>query len=359
MNVFLQPGLPMQRIITLSILVVVLCGMVAWPATAQQKLAQTGMKFLAVGTDARAVALGEAVTSVEGTSSSLFFNPAAMARISGFTSISVGQTKWIADIKHNFGSIAFSPFDGEYGVIGFMLQAVDYGEFEGTVRATNEKGYLDNSDIPGLNFKPSALMFGFGYARALSDKFSLGAGVKYVQQNLGDAINSLTDDGSVIYNPDGTPYKLSNKSKVLAFDFGILYHTGFKSLNFGMTVRNFSNEARFQNEGFQLPLTFRIGLSMNVLDLTDLDKEMHSFLVTFDAEHPRDFQEQLKIGGEYTFMKILSLRIGYVSPADEHGVVYGVGLQKMMDNLGLGIDYAYTPCGIFGNVHRFSFQFSY
>ncbi len=334
---------------------VVLCGVMTQHATAQnQKLAQTGMKFLNVGTDARAVALGEAYTAVEGTSSSLFFNPAGIARLSGFTSATLGQTQWIADIKHNFGSIAFSPSNGEYGVIGFMLQAVDYGEFDGTIRASNEKGYLDNSDIPGLNFKPTALMFGVGYARALNDKFSVGGAVKYVREDLGNAVNSVDVTTGL---PLGD--KSANVTSVYAFDFGILYRTGFKSLNFGMTVRNFSKEARYITEGFQLPLTFKIGLSMNVLDLTDMDKDMHALLVTLDAEHPRDFQEQMKVGAEYTFMKILSLRVGYVSPADEHSWAYGAGLQESLDKLGVAVDYAYTPFGIFGNVHRFSFQFSY
>lgn len=51
-------------------------------ALSQDKLAQTGMQFLSVGTDARAVAMGEAFTTIEGRSSSLFYNPACMARTS-------------------------------------------------------------------------------------------------------------------------------------------------------------------------------------------------------------------------------------------------------------------------------------
>ena len=88
-------------------------------APAQQKLAQTGMKFLNVLPDARAAALGEAMTSVEGPASSLFFNTASMGRMTGLSSVFVSHTQWIADIKHMYAAAAFSPFDGEYGVIGF------------------------------------------------------------------------------------------------------------------------------------------------------------------------------------------------------------------------------------------------
>jgi len=267
--------------------------------------------------------------------------------LKGFTHVMVGRTEWIADIKHNFGSIALSPWGGDYGVLGFSVQSVDYGEINETIRDGDPagKGYIDLG-----TFKPSALMVGTGYARALSDKFSVGGGVKYVRQNLGDATNSLAD---------GVPVKGSNTTSVIAFDFGILYRTGFKSLNFGMAVRNFSREVRYQSESFQLPLTFKIGLSMNVLDLTEMDREMHSFLITTEWEHPRDFQEQVRIGGEYLFMKILALRAGYVAPADEHGVSLGVGITQTFDGYGLGVDYAYTPFGIFDSVHRFSLQFSF
>ena len=234
------------------------------------------MKFLSIGTDARAVGMAEAMTSLEGNAEAMFYNPASMASVTGFSSLMLGQTQWIADIKHYYGGIAFSPSGGEWGVIGVMVQSVDYGVFEGTIRANNEKGYLDESDVPGLDFEPNALMVGLGYARSLSEKFSIGGNVKYVRQSLGDAVSTTNMD------------KVSNTTNVWAFDFGILYRTGFKSLNFGMTVRNFAREVRYVNEGFQLPLTFKIGLSMTVLDFTELDRDMHSFLLSVDAIHPRD-----------------------------------------------------------------------
>jgi hypothetical protein len=329
----------------LFLLILCLSLLVDW-AAGQQKLAQTGMKFLAVGTDARGVALAEALTATEGYSSSMFYNPANMARLSGFANVMVGQTRWIADIKHNFGSVAFSPFDGEYGVLGFFLQAVDYGEIEGTIAYPNEQGYLDIG-----TFKPTALAMGVGYARALSDKFSVGGNVKYVTQDLGNAVVAADTFGNMV--------NAGNKTNVVAFDFGILYRTGFKSLNFGMTVRNFSREIRYVKDGFQLPLTFKIGLSMNILDLWGMDRETHEFLLAVDAEHPRDYPEQIRIGGEYVFLKHFALRAGYVTPTDEQGISLGFGLKQVgIDNFRLGIDYAYTAFGIFDNVHRLSFQFS-
>ena len=337
-----------------SILSIVVCCALVVPteAPAQQKLAQTGMKFLNVLPDARAAALGEAFTSVEGTSSMMFFNTAGMARIKSTTSVFLSRTNWIADINHVYASAAFSPADGEYGVLGVMVQVANYGDFEETVKWPNDRGYIDLG-----TFKPTSYMVGLGYARALNDKFSVGANVKYVRQSLGDAVTAL-NSGKLIYDESGNVVRAANSTSAFAFDFGILYRTGYKSLAFGMTVRNFSKEVTYIEEGFQLPLTFRIGVSMNALDFTDLRPDEHQLLITMDAEHPRDFQEQLRVGGEYLFMNTLALRAGYVSGGDEYSGFYGVGLRKDLGSVGLAVDYCYAPFGIFNNVHRFSFQFS-
>jgi len=336
----------MRRMSNLVPILLVCVCVLTWPGLAQQKLAQTGMKFLNVGTDARSIALGEAVTAVEGNASSLFFNPAGMARMNGLANVSLGRVEWIADIKHNYASVALSPAEGEYGVIGVMVQTVDYGTLNMTIRSSNDQGYADLG-----TFKPSGTMIGLGYSRALSDKFAVGGAAKWVHLNLGD--------GVVAYNADGSTTSQGNATSVFAFDFGIAYRTGYKSLQFGMVVRNFSKEARFIDEGFQLPLTFKIGLAMNLLDFTDLDREMHKFLFTIDAEHPRDFPERVRVGGEYVFMDLLALRAGFISRADEQKFSYGVGLHKNLTDFGLGLDYAYTPFGVFGSVHRFTFQFTW
>ena len=132
--------------------------------------------------------------------------------------------------------------------------------------------------------------------------------------------------------------RVSEKNSIdaAAFDFGILYHTGYKSLDFGMSVRNFSTELKYKEESFQLPLTFKIGISMNMLDLTDLNSDMHSLLLSIDASHPRDFAEQVFVGSEYTFMKTFSLRGGYEFPKDEGGFSAGFGLMQQVAGVKYG-----------------------
>jgi len=131
-----------------------------------QKLAQTGMKFLNVTTDARISAMADAVTAVEGSSTAMFLNPSSMAKMPKFVDISLGKVDWIADIDYFYGSVAFSPFNGRYGVFGFSMLSVDYGNMIGTIRddnPANELGYVETGA-----FSPTAMAFGFGYSKALS-----------------------------------------------------------------------------------------------------------------------------------------------------------------------------------------------
>ena len=332
--------LPFARILML----VLMGSLYAAPLAAQQKLAQTGMKFLNVGADARAAALADAYTAAEGNVSVMFYNPAGMSRLNSIAGVTIGVAQWIADIKHLLAAAAWSPANGEYGVLGVMVQTVDYGTLQGTVRADNAKGFLETGD-----FKPGGIALGLAYARALSDKFSVGGCVKYVRQDLGQAAIAFASDGSLVMD--------DNVSSLYALDFGITYRTGFKSLVLGVVVRNFSRETQFKSEGFQLPLTFRIGVAMNLADFVLPDQETHALRLALDAEHPRDYPEQLKVGIEYSFAESISLRAGYAGPADEQSMSYGVGVRKGLAGVNIGVDYAYTPFGILGNVHRFSFQF--
>ena len=315
-------------------------------AQENQKLAQTGMKFLSVSLDPRASGMGDATTAVFTKSAAMLYNPAIMADLEGYSDFSFGTTRWIADINYIYGTAAFNLFDGEYGVFGLSLVAVDYGEFIGTVVAPNSDGFLEVG-----NFKPTSFAFGIGYANKLSEKFSVGGNIKYTRQSLGTSVTG--------FDLNGNSKVEDNKADAIAIDFGILYHTGFKSLDFGMSIRNFAAEIKYKDEAFQLPLSFKIGVSINAFDFIDVDKKMHSLLVAIDAAHPRDYPEQVSFGLEYLFMESFSLRGGYTIPTDEQEFSLGVGFKQSISDIKFAIDYSYTPFGIFDNVHRISLNLAY
>lgn len=311
------------------------------------KRAQTGFKFMRTSVSARAAAMADAMTAMEAGSIAMFYNPAGMAYLNGYASASVGVTQFFADINYNAASIAFAPASARYGVFGVSFMNVDYGDLEGTIRSDTEKGYENFG-----SFSPTALMVGVGYAKALSDRFAVGGNVKYATQNLGDALISA---GGVDTAEDWQENEVSS----VAFDIGVIYDTGFKSLKFAMSAKNFSQEVTYHEENFELPLLLTIGLSMDVTDLMAMDQNTHSFVIAADGYRPRDFYEAINIGGEYSFMNILSLRAGYAYPTDEQGINLGAGINTGISGIRLGADYAYTNYGLLGDVNRIALQFGF
>lgn len=303
----------------------------------RDKRAQSGLQFLDISVNPRAAAMGDAISALEVNSSiAMFYNPATMAGLDGM-SLSLGTAEWFADIQYSNASIAFSPMGGRFGVFGISLLAVDYGELEGTIIDEDPAGpgYIRTAD-----FSPTALAIGVGYARSLSDRFSVGGNVRYAHQDLGESMMSL--DGEMQDNSVGTP----------VFDFGVLYRTGYRSLNLAVTARNFSPAVTFEEEGFEAPLSLNIGVTMNMMDLVDQSATDHSLLLALEAGHPRSYDEQVRIGGEYRFMNVFALRAGYALPTDEQGISLGGGLNLGVGGFSIGADYAFSNFGDLGNVNR-------
>ena len=309
-------------------------------ATENKKLGQTGFQFLSVTSDARSGGMADAMTTIHDKSTSLFSNPAGLSKQTELFDINFSSNEWIAGIKHDAFSLSYSPSNGQLGVFGFSLLNVDYGELQGTMVWDNSQGFIDTK-----KFKPSAFAMGLGYGRALSKNFSVGGQIKKAFQYLGENVVPVTDTSKVVE---------SNVSNAVAFDFGTIYVTDWNDFTFGMSVRNFSDEAQYAYDGFQLPLTFRIGCSIDIFKLIPSSTKSHSLLLAIDALHPRSYTQRMNIGLEYLFMNIISTRIGYLHNYDERDFTFGAGVRLGM----FKINYALTPFGVFDTVSRVSIGIS-
>jgi hypothetical protein len=290
--------------------------------------------------------MGDAVNSLLGYSGALSHNPATMAEMPSLLNVNFSVNTWIADIKYLSFNAIISPSTGKYGVIGLSVQSVDYGESQGTMVANNDVGFIDTEIM-----KPSAIAVGIGYAKMITDRFGVGAHVRFAHQYLGKS--AVPQGGDLVVK--------SNVADAVVYDFGTIFKTGIKSIAFGMSVRNFSKEVTFEQEGAQLPLIFTIGISANLFDFMSTPKQDQSLILSIDATHPRSHPEQFKIGAEYKFLRLLALRLGYISNNSEDSFAYGLGVSSR----GLGIsafnfeiDYSYTPFGVFDNVQRFTANFT-
>jgi hypothetical protein len=347
---FEKENMKVKRLLITCLLAIIIIGLqTSLSYSQQEKLAQTGFNFLTVSSDARAGAMGDAVNSIPGYyTGSLSHNPASMGDMTALLNADVSVNSWIADIKYLSCNAVIAPFSGNYGVIGLSFQSVNYGDVLGTMVANNSKGYIETGVL-----KPTAMAFGVGYAKMISDRFGIGAQVRFAYQSLGVSVV-----------PDYTTNTVTTKKNLTntaAFDFGTIFKTGIKSIAFGMSVRNFSQDIKFEEEEFQLPLLFTVGISADVLEFFDFTGPQQALILSCDLTHPRSHPEQIKIGAEYQFMKLVALRGGYISGDSEDGVTFGVGVTSSglgLSTANFAIDYSYTPFGVFNKVQRFTVSFS-
>ncbi|MCF7803316.1 MAG: PorV/PorQ family protein [Candidatus Marinimicrobia bacterium] len=287
------------------------------------------MTFLQVGMSPRATSLGDAYTAVGTGAEAIFYNPAAITEFDGSIQAYVTNTRFIADINHIAGALAFQL--GTAGTVGLSMQSVDYGEIihtsilsESNFQA-NPQGYIEH----GLVENVGAYAFGVTYARQVTNKFSMGGNVRYVGQNLGTA--QPTDTTSLEFGKEKFVY-----------DMGVKFNTGFKSFKFGMSMRNFATAVQFQEISNQLPLNFSLGGSMNLMDFVDESIANHSALLSVEFSHPNNYAERTMVGLEYTFMDLFSVRTGYRSNFDIGGFSAGFGISPEISGKRITIDYSYS-----------------
>jgi hypothetical protein len=306
-----------------------------------KKIAQTGMKWFSIPMGSRPAAMGSAYTAVADDAGSIFWNPAGIAFSQG-KHVYLNQTQWIADITVNSGAATWS--SDRFGAFAVSFAAVDWGELHGTQRANNDAGFVETG-----TFSPTDYAIGIGYAKRVSNQFAFGGHLKYVNEELGSSLEGKLS----------APKEYTAKMDLMAFDFGTIYNTGFKSLIIGMTLQNFSEEAQYRSEQFPLPLTFKFGLAMDVTDLWMAEDSPHRLLLAVDAIHPRDYSERLHFGLEYGYRDLFFLRGGYKSNYDEEDLSFGAGLKYEISGLEVALDYSYLQFKNFDAVQMFSFDFKF
>jgi hypothetical protein len=297
-------------------------------------------QFLEVGIGARQTAMGNAFTAMNNDASAVFWNPAGLSDVQKGDFVS-SYCKWPADITlvgvsyaYNLKNIGVLALSGVYLMTGDM-EVTSILQPQGTGEMFNIGNYS----------------FGLSYARALTDRFSVG----------------LT--GKMIHEKYWT-YGYTS----WAVDIGTMYRTSFHGLRIGMSILHFGPDVRYDGtfidysdpksvdvdktkkfNTFSLPVNFRFGAAIDVLN-----NEQHRVTAAADMVHPNNNLEQYNFGMEYGFRQLFFLRAGYQTSADEGGLAMGVGVKtQMAGHLGLVVDYSYADLGILTSAHRVTLGVSY
>lgn len=314
------------------------------------KVATTSAQFLKIGVGARAIGLGGAFVAEASDLSALYWNPAGLARMSG-SGVQFNHTQYLADVAYSVASFGVNL--GAIGSIGASLIYLDSGDM--AVRTTARPTGT------GERFKVQDLALQLTYGRNLTDRFSLGANVKYIREQI-----------------------WHSSASAMAFDVGVLFTTPFRALRLGASMANFGPKmqmtgrdilfstdpgvdqsgnvevvnAEFLTDEHPLPLIFRVGLAWDAVSLGD-----HRVVVLSDAAHPNDNSEYMNVGGEYSFRDMVFLRGGYRNLFEtdgEQGVTLGGGLNLRVDrSIRIRIDYAYADFGILEQTHWYTFNLTF
>jgi len=306
-----------------------------------KKLGQNTMGFLEVAVSPKAVAMGNAYTALSNDVVSMFYNPAGLAEIESGYNAFASYTGWIADINYSAGAIAKS--FGKLGTFAISALMVDYGEIQGAqlLSQADPRGY----ELTG-NVDVGSYAFGLGYARRISDQFSLGGLIQLAGQNLGQ---SQLTYGTV-----------DNKVNTFVLNFGIKYFpVTNSSFRFAMAIRNFSSNIKYEEVSVQLPMVFMVGAAWDVVELFSTDQRNHSFIISSEFLHPNDYTERVNIGGEYSLGGLIALRAGYEFNRDLTGLSAGIGFGPVISGKKLEINYSYSDFDVFDAVNRFSLIFSF
>lgn len=306
------------------------------------KVGTTAAQFLKIGAGARAIAMGGAFTAISNDIYSVYWNPAGIANGTGNGEVAFNHAEWLADISYDFAAASLHLED-----LGtFFFSMTQLGVPEDKVRT------FEFPEGDGRVWDASSLAFGVGYARRLTDKFSLGFQFKYLREQIWNS----TAGG-------------------FAVDLGTWYETPFNGLIIAASISNFGSKmqmdgrdilfnydpdgnpdtgpnnvlSKYETGRFDIPLTFRLGLAMDVV------KERYLRITTaLDATHPNDNTEYVNAGMEVAYDEMFFARAGYKSlflRDSEQGLTFGGGLiYNMTGSTAIQINYGWADYGRLENV---------
>ena len=314
----------------------------------QTKVGTTAANFLTIPIGAKATGLGGAFVAIANDATSGYWNPAGIAKLSG-NQINISHTPWLVNTNHNWMSLAMNFGDN---AIGVSVNQLDYG----TEEITNAESPMGT----GQNWDAMDIAVGISYSRNLTDQFSFGVTLKYVQQRI-----------------------WHESSDAMAIDVGLLFITDYSGLTIGMNISNFGTEiemegkdllqpvdidpgnsgnndnivANMDTDAWALPLAFTVGLGMDLIS-----NDSWKLTLASDATHPNNQKLYVNLGSEISWQGMLHLRVGYNSlfkDAAEEGLALGFGCSYPIGDLEFSLDYSYMDFGIFDSISRYSINLSF
>ncbi len=299
-----------------------------FPVLGGQRAGISTAQFLKIGVGGRATAMGDAFVAIANDVSALYWNPAGLTQFSE-NQVMFSHNQWVVDINHDFIGAVYHLDDAN--TFGVSLTSLSMDEME----VTTEYAPFGTGEYFGF----SDMGIAISYSRKMTDQFSFGGTVRYIEETLD---------------------KL--KMRGIMIDLGTYYWTGLGSTRFAVTVTNFGNDLAPDGEvilvgnrtksdwqTFSPPTMFRIGFA-----LEPYEDDEHKVTTSIQLNHPNDNSENLSLGVEYVWNKMFFARGGYKINVDEQNYSFGAGVNVPISIANVSVDYAFANFTKLGSAHRFS-----
>lgn len=313
------------------------------PNLGGQRAGISTFQFLKIGVGARGVAMGESFVAVANDASALYWNPAGLMQFEG-NQLIAAHTEYVVDIRHEYLGAMYRLSEND--VLGVSFSSLHMDDMEITTE-TQPYG-------TGRYFSFGDIGIGLTYARKMTDQFSFGATVRYVEE----ALDVLT-------------------MRSVMVDLGTFYWTGLGSTRFAVVISNFgadvapSGTATLFNgtrvtefQSFSLPTIFKLGFAFE-----PMQTEEQRLTTSIQLNHPNDNAEHFRIGAEYAWNNTFFLRGGVkrtigqpVFSSDgtsEEDFTLGAGVAADLGLTRAHVDYAFSNFNRLGTVHRISLSVTY
>ena len=314
------------------------------PLYGQSKTGTTIGQFLLIEPSARATAMGNAGVASNEELVSAYYNPGAIGSFKGY-GVQFTHSLWLADISYDY--VAASVTMGAMGNLYLSATALNSGEI--AVRT------VDQPLGTGEKYSVNNFAFGLGYGRQLTDRFSAGFQVNFMQETIWhSSLSTFTFNVGTIYTLSGSGIRIGGSianfgmpGKYSGRDMRIVYDK-----DPGRYGDNSNLPGQMYVEDYPLPVMFRAGIDWPLK--IGRRNEVH---LAVNAFHPNDNTESISFGAEWLFMKTLALRAGYQNlwlKDSEVGLTLGTGILFELGGALFHADYAWADHGRLENTQRFT-----
>jgi long-subunit fatty acid transport protein len=299
-----------------------------FPNLGGQRTGTTSLTFLKIGNGARATGMGETFVAVSDDISSLQWNPAGLVAFKE-NGITANYTQWFVDTKlAYFGGVYHFGGSNAVGISVTSLRTED-------MKVTTEFQPTGTGEY----FRFSDIAIGLSFARQMTEQFSFGATIKYVEEELGVLkMRGVLGDLATFYR---TGLGTSRFAIMISNFGGQITPSGSATLVNGTTVNSFQK--------FPPPTSFQLGFAIEpIMDKTN------RLTTAIQLNSPTDNAENINIGAEYAYRDLLFFRGGYKFNVDAENFSAGVGLKFPISFAYANLDYSISNYRELGIAQRFS-----